>query len=103
KRTVARTRSRSTTSHSLRSQSPRRNRSISATICPGFQTDVVPALQLDELGAWDALGEVFAGVDHRAVIAAAMQHQRWHADRRQDVTDVELGIHPAELVHRAEI
>ena len=87
KRTVARTRS-----GSRRVREPVRNSSISSSVCstPRWNGKVVAALELDVLRVGDVLGEVAAGLDRDHPVAGAVDHERGHADRGQDVADVDL-------------
>jgi hypothetical protein len=60
--------------------------------------EVVDARQLNELRAWNVLGEVAPHGDRQVLDVAVMDHQRRHPDRRQDVTHVAL---EDERHHRA--
>ena len=57
---------------------------------------MIVARQLDEVRAGDEAGDVAAFLDAQAPIAGAMHDQRRHLDRRQDVADVDLGVHSRE-------
>ena len=57
---------------------------------------VVVARQLDELRAGDQARDVAAFLDQQAPVARAMEDQRRHANRRQDVRDVDFRVHPRQ-------
>ena len=65
------------------------------------ERQVIVARQLDERGAGNVLGDVAPFLDRQALVVGAVQHQRRHADRRQDVTDVDLGVHLGQRQHRS--
>ena len=62
---------------------------------------MIVARQLDELRARNQARHVAAFLDQQAAIAGAVQHQRRHADERQHVADVDLGVHLRQRDRRA--
>ena len=60
---------------------------------------VVLAGHLNEARAGDVFGEVAPGRDRECPVASAVQDQRWNADRFEDGSNVDLGVHPGEREH----
>ena len=82
---------------------PVRNASISPMQRFGVagERGVVDALELDELRARDLLGDEAGALDRPERVAAAVQDEGRHRDRRQHVADVDLGGEPnGRLRHR---
>ena len=65
------------------------------------ERQVIVAGQLDQRRARDPAGDVAAFVDRQQPIVGAVQDQRRHADRRQHVADVDVGVHPRQRQRRA--
>ena len=57
---------------------------------------MVVARELDERGAGNPRREIPSFLDLHAPITAAVEHERRHADRRQHVANVDLGVHPRQ-------
>ena len=47
------------------------------------------------------MGHVPAAFDGSIKVASAMQEERGHTDERQDVSDIDLGVHARERHRRA--
>ena len=62
---------------------------------------MIVARQLDEPRAGNPAGDVAAFFDLQAAVVRAMQDQRRHANRRQDVPDVDLRVHLRQRERRA--
>ena len=61
---------------------------------------MIGAGQLDVSGTWDVLGEIGRSLQGEGVLLLAVEHERRHPDRRQDVAHVTLAVHAAEGDHR---
>lgn len=57
--------------------------------------------ELDEAGAGHPRRDVAALLDLGVSIAAAMEHQGWDGDRREDAANVDLAVHQDQVARRA--
>ena len=58
---------------------------------------VVDRVELKKPRIRDVLGEVAAGLDRRDRVSSCVNDQGRYADCRQDIADVDQGVHPQEL------
>src|SRR6516164_782951 len=61
-----------------------------------LQKTMVISGQLDVFRAGNVLSQIAAGLDVAARVAGSMHDERRHADRRQDRTDINLGVHTSQ-------
>ena len=57
------------------------------------ERQVIVARQLDERRAWDQARDVAPFLHEQRPVAGAVEHQRRHANRRENVRDVDFGVH----------